>query len=89
MRNFIQSCRKSVVACVLMLALAYSVSAGEIPFPGITAQPPAPVTTNGDVQYPNGASPSETEGEIPYPGATVDSVTGMAVTLWQSAMALF
>jgi hypothetical protein len=57
-------------------------------YPGVTTPPP--VTTNGEIGFPGVASSTETaDGETQFPGATVDSVTGMALTLWQSALALF
>jgi hypothetical protein len=88
MRKFSQFYRKCLAASVLMLILAYSTFAGDIQYPGVTATPP--VTTDGEMQFPTVASSSETaDGEMPLPGVAVDSVTGMAVTLWQSAMALF
>lgn len=88
MRNFGQFCRKSVAASVLVLVLACSAFAGEMPFPNITSQPPA--TANGTIPYPGVASPTDTlNGEVQYPGATLDAVTGVALSLWQSALSLF
>lgn len=88
MRNFSQFYRKFVVASMLVLALACSTFAGDIQYPAVTSPPPA--TINGDVQYPTVASPWDTlDGDIPFPGATVDSVTGVALALWQNSLALF
>lgn len=88
MRNFGQFCRKCVAASVLVLSLACSAFAGDIQYPAVTSQPPATIT--GDVQFPNvTSSPDTLNGDIPYPGVTVDSVTGMALALWQSSLALF
>ena len=73
---------------MLVFALTCYAFAGEVQYPGITSPPPA--TTEGEMHYPGVASPSETaDGDTQFPGVAVDSVTGMAVTLWQSAMALF
>lgn len=88
MRNFSQACRKFMAASILVLALSCSVFAGEMQFPTVV-QPP-PVIRDGDVQYPGVDSSTETvDGDVQYPAATVDSVSGLALTLWQSAMALF
>lgn len=77
-----------MAASVLMLTLTCSAFAGEIPFPGVTAPPPA--TTEGEMHYPGATAPSETaDGDTQFPGSAVDSVAGMALTLWQSTMALF
>jgi hypothetical protein len=88
MRNFGQFCRKCLAASVLVLALACSTFAGDIQYPAVTSPPPA--TLNGDMQYPTVASSPDTiNGDIPYPGVTIDSVTGIALSLWQGALALF
>lgn len=87
MRNVSQFCRKLVATAVLLLVLTCTGFAGEMPLPGVTAPPP--VTTAGDTQYPGASSTETVDGDTQFPGVTVDSVTGMAVTLWQSAMALF
>lgn len=50
MRNFSQFSRKGFAVSMLVLVLACSASAGDIPFPGVTAAPPA--TTSGEMQYP-------------------------------------
>lgn len=88
MRNFGQFCRKCLAVSVLMLALAGSTFAGEIPYPGVTAPPPA--TTDGEIPYPGITSSTEgIDGEGQYPGATIDSVKEFALNLWQSALTLF
>lgn len=88
MRNFSQFCRKLVAVSVLVLALACSAFAGDMPYPGVTSQPPASAT--GDIQYPGVASsPETTDGDIPFPGVTADTVTGVALALYQNALALF
>ena len=76
-----------MAASVLMLVLTCSAFAGDMPYPGITAPPPA---TTGEIPFPGAASSSDTlDGDIPFPGATVDSVTGVALALWQNSLALF
>lgn len=88
MRNFSQFCRKSFATWVLVLALACPALAGDIPFPGATAPPPP--TATGDISFPGVASPPVTaNGEIPYPGATIDSITEITLSFWQSVMSLF
>jgi len=87
MRNFSHFCRKCVAASVLVLALACSTFAGEIPFPGVTSPPPA---ATGDIPFPGVASPPMTiNGDIPYPGVALDSTEGIALILWQSVLSLF
>lgn len=89
MRNFNQFCRKCLAVCILVLTLACSTFAGEMQYPGVSTPPP-PVTTTGEIGFPGVASSTETaDGEMQYPGVTLDSVTGMAITLWQSTLALF
>lgn len=87
MRNFSQFCRKCMAVFTLVLVLAYPTLAGEMQYPGVATPPPA---TTGDTQFPGVTSSTEmADGEIQFPGSTVDPITGMAITLWQSAMALF
>lgn len=88
MRKFSQFCWRSFAVSALTLVLTCSTLAGTIPYPGVTAPPP--VTTEGEMQFPTAAPPSETaDGDTQFPGVAVDSVTGLALALWQSAMALF
>jgi hypothetical protein len=86
MRNFSQFCRKFVAASVLVVALACSVFAGDVQYPNVTSPPPPPPAA-GDVQYP--AATDTPDGDMPSPGTTMDSVTGVALYLLQSTVALF
>jgi hypothetical protein len=72
----------------LVLALACSTLAGQIPYPGIADPPPSTIT--GDVQYPNVASPPATAyGDMQYPGATDSTLTETALNMLQSVLSLF
>ncbi|HEY0323497.1 MAG TPA: hypothetical protein VGC66_21245 [Pyrinomonadaceae bacterium] len=74
---------------MLILILACSTFAGEIPYPGVTAPPP-PAPINGEVQYPGATSPSATaSGDMPFPGVTESTLTETALHLLQGVLSLF
>lgn len=73
MRNPGEVCRQIVLVSALLLAFACSTFAGEIQYPGETAVPPPPPTTNGEMQYT---------------GATIDPLTEIVLRLMQSALSL-
>jgi hypothetical protein len=88
MSNFNQFCRKYVAASVLVLVLACSTFAGEIPYPGVTNPPPSSAT--GDMQYPGVTSSSATtSGETQFPGVADDTWTETALNLLQGVLSLF
>lgn len=87
MRNFSQFCRKCMAAYILVLVLAYPTLAGEMQYPGITNPPPS---TTSDIQASGVTTSAETaDGDTQFPGTTVDSITGLTLTLWQTTLALF
>lgn len=87
MRNFGQFCRKGFTVSVLVIALACSTLAGDIPYPGVTATDSP--TLSGDMQHPVVSSSVTTSGEMQFPGATVDPVTEIVLSLLQGAALLF
>jgi hypothetical protein len=90
MRNFNQLCRKCLAAFALILILAYSTFAGEIPYPGATAPPPPPAPITGDMPLPGATSSSATAvGEIQYPGVAESTWTETALDLMQGVLSLF